>query len=299
MKLNLEQIILLKYLTKYNIKVIKDYAGLNDTFEKLLYSLMQNFLISDKTFGEAHLQTEIALERLRFYDIKSITFFDDDYPLPLKRINDSPLVIYYKGVLKLDKLAAVVGSRNVSKHGKKITYQVVDWLNELNFGVVSGLALGIDTYAHERAVENNQYTIAILPNSLDTIYPPVNYKLANDIIDSGGCLISELIFGVNRGNQSFVQRNRLQSAFSDVVIPIEMGVSSGTMHTIDFAKRYKKKIALFKPTPMLSEVENYFGIIHLINHPNQFQSIFTDKDSFFNLVNSTDFIEQLDFGFNE
>ncbi len=299
MKLNLEQIILLKYLTKYNIKVIKDYAGLNDTFEKLLYSLMQNFLISDKTFGEAHLQTEIALERLRFYDIKSITFFDDDYPLPLKRINDSPLVIYYKGVLKLDKLAAVVGSRNVSKYGKKITYQVVDWLNELNFGVVSGLALGIDTYAHERAVENNQYTIAVLPNSLDTIYPPVNYKLANDIIDSGGCLISELIFGVNRGNQSFVQRNRLQSAFSDVVIPIEMGVSSGTMHTIDFAKRYKKKIALFKPTPMLSEVENYFGIIHLINHPNQFQSIFTDKDSFFNLVNSTDAIEQLDFGFNE
>jgi DNA protecting protein DprA len=299
LKLNLEQIILLKYLTKYNIKVIKDYAGLNDTFEKLLYSLMQNFLISDKTFGEAHLQTEIALERLRFYDIKSITFFDDDYPLPLKRINDSPLVIYYKGVLKLDKLAAVVGSRNVSKYGKKITYQVVDWLNELNFGVVSGLALGIDTYAHERAVENNQYTIAVLPNSLDTIYPPVNYKLANDIIDSGGCLISELIFGVNRGNQSFVQRNRLQSAFSDVVIPIEMGVSSGTMHTIDFAKRYKKKIALFKPTPMLSEVENYFGIIHLINHPNQFQSIFTDKDSFFNLVNSTDAIEQLDFGFNE
>lgn len=299
MKLNLEQIILLKYLTKYNIKLIKDYAVRNHSFDNLLYSLMQNFLISDKTLREAHLQTQIAIERLLFYDIKAITFFDIDFPLPLKRINDSPLVIYYKGILKVDKLAAVVGSRDVSKHGKKITYQVVDWLNELNFGVVSGLALGIDTYAHERAVQNNQYTIAVLPNSLDTIYPPVNYKLANDIIDSGGCLISELIFGVNRGSQSFVQRNRLQSAFSDVIIPIEMTVSSGTMHTIDFAKRYKKKIALFKPTPMLSEIENYFGIIHLINNPSQYQSIFNDKDSFFNLLKSIDSIEQLDFGFNE
>ncbi|MFV8366192.1 DNA-processing protein DprA [Flavobacterium sp. XS1P27] len=298
MKLSLEQIVLLKYLTKYNIKIIKEYSNLYDTFDKLLYSVMHNFLITDKAFNEAELLTEIALERLKFYNIKAVTYYEDSYPNALKRINDSPLVIYYKGILNLEKLAAVVGSRKVSKHGKKITYQIVDWLNELEIGVVSGLALGIDTYAHERAVQNKQYTIAVLPNSLDTIYPPVNYKLANDIIESGGCLISELIFGINRGSQSFVQRNRLQSALSDTIIPIEMGINSGTMHTIDFAKRYQKKIALFKPTPMLSEIENYFGIIHLINKPHQNQSIFTDKESFFNVINANDSTEQLDFGFD-
>ncbi|CAM4389369.1 DNA-processing protein DprA [Flavobacterium terrigena] len=296
MILNLKQIILLKYLTKYNIKIIKDYANLYEDFDTLLFSLIQNFLISDKVVNESYVFSEIAIDKLKYYDIQTITCFDDDYPIQLKRINDSPLVIYYKGVLKLDKLAAVVGSRKVSKHGKKITYQIVDWLNELNFGVVSGLALGIDTFAHEKAVQNKQYTIAVLPNSLDSIYPPTNFKLANEIIESGGCLVSEMIFGINRGNQSFVQRNRIQAALSDTVIPIEMGVNSGTMHTIDFAKRYKKNIALFKPTPMLSEIENYFGILHLINNPHQFQSIFTDRDSFFNLINSLGTTEQFDLG---
>src|SRR5690606_8946049 len=150
---------------------------------------------------------------------------------------------------------------------------------------------------HIRALRNDQYTMAILPNSLDTIYPPSNYKLANDILDSGGCLLSEMVFGINRGKQSFVQRNRLQAAFSQNIIPVEMGVNSGTMHTIDFAKRYKKKIVLLQPTPLLSSLENYAGIIHLIKNPNKFQFIFNDKDSFHNIINFDNNENQLAFGF--
>jgi DNA protecting protein DprA len=294
LKLQLHEIILLKYLTKYNIKLIKEYANTHDDFDAIITTLFKKDSVDNKIYIEAVTQTKIALDKLQFYSIKTITIFEDNYPICLKNISDAPPVIYYKGVLKTDKLAAVIGSRKVSKHARKITHQVVDWLNDFEFGVVSGLALGIDTLAHERAVENKQYTMAVLPNSLDTIYPPTNYKLANDIIDAGGCLISEMIFGINRGKQSFVQRNRIQAAFSHSVIPIEMGVASGTMHTIDFAKRYKKNVALFKPTPMLSELENYFGILHLINNPNKFQSIFTDKDSLANIINSKYTDQQLD-----
>lgn len=284
---------MLKYLTKYNIKLIKDFVNAHDNLDEIVSTLFSKHSVDNKMYLEAASQTKIAIDKLKYYSINSITMFDDDYPMCLKNIGDAPPVIYYKGILRTDKLSAVIGSRKISKHAKKITYQIVDWLNESDCGVVSGLALGIDTLAHEKAVENKQYTMAVLPNSLDTIYPPTNYKLANDIIEAGGCLLSEMIFGINRGKQSFVQRNRLQAAFSDTIIPVEMGVASGTMHTIDFAKRYKKNVALFKPTPMLSELENYFGIIHLINNPSKFQYVFTDKDSFAKIIDSKHTDQQL------
>lgn len=294
--LKLHEIILLKYLTKYNIKLIKELISTHDNLDEMVSTLFSKHSVDNKMYTESASQTKIAIDKLKYYSINAITMFEDEYPKCLKGIGDAPPVIYYKGILRTDKLSAVIGSRKISKHARKITYQIVDWLNEADYGVVSGLALGIDTLAHEKAVENKQYTMAVLPNSLDTIYPPTNYKLANDIIEGGGCLISEMIFGINRGKQSFVQRNRLQAAFSDTIIPVEMGVASGTMHTIDFAKRYKKNVALFKPTPMLSELENYFGIIHLINNPTKFQFIFTDKDSFENIIKSNHIDQQLDLG---
>ncbi|NWL03683.1 hypothetical protein DM790_22930 [Flavobacterium collinsii] len=293
MILKLHEIILLKYLTKYNIKLIRECIATHDDIDSIIATLFLKHSVNNKLYSESAEQTKIAIERLNYYSINAITMFDDDYPICLKNIHDAPPIIYYKGILRTDKLSAVIGSRKISKHAKKITYQIVDWLNESDYGVVSGLALGIDTLAHEKAVENKQYTMAVLPNSLDTIYPPTNYKLANDIIEAGGCLISEMIFGINRGKQSFVQRNRLQAAFSENIIPVEMGVASGTMHTIDFAKRYKKNVALFKPTPMLSELENYFGIIHLINNPTKFQFVFTDKDSFDKIIKSNNIDQQL------
>jgi predicted Rossmann fold nucleotide-binding protein DprA/Smf involved in DNA uptake len=90
--------------------------------------------------------------------------------------------------------------------------------------------------------------MAVMPNSLEKVYPHENYKLAKRIEDNGGSLISELIFGINRGKSSFVQRNRIQSGLSNIVIPIEMGAKSGTMHTIDFAMRQKKDIVLLRRT---------------------------------------------------
>lgn len=280
------QIIFLEYLTNYNLKLIKDYCAVHDNMQSLISALQVNFKILDKEVYEAYEATNLAIQKLKYYRVNCTTIYDDDYPKLLKLINDAPPIIYYRGMLKEIPNVAVVGSRNISQYATKITNQVVDWLNELNFGVVSGLALGIDTIAHQRAIENNQYTIAVLPNSLDNIYPLSNFKLANQILESGGCLISEMTFGINRGNKSFVQRNRIQAALSDVVIPIEMGVKSGTMHTINFAKRYNKKVYLFEPTKMLSELENYTGILHLIKKPHKNQNIFKDKETFFELFSS-------------
>lgn len=287
MNLKIEQIILLSYLTKYNVKAIKEYPKKYEDYDNVLGAIIADFAISDKGFREAVQNTNLAIEKIYFYSLDVLTIYDDKYPSSLRAISDAPPIIFYRGILKTPTMAAVVGSRKVSKFGKKITYEVVDWLHELGYGVVSGLALGIDTFAHERAVQNNQYTIAVLPNSLDSIYPVENFKLANNIMESGGCILSELVFGINRGNQSFVQRNRLQAALSQFVIPIEMGVKSGTMHTINFAKRYKKAVALFKPTPMLSQIENFYGINHLIDNPVPDQIVFTDKISFLDSISNS------------
>src|SRR5690606_2104822 len=180
---------------------INELLSSHDGFDSIITTLFRNNYINNQLYSDAVEQTKISLEKLHFYSIKTITKFEENYPIALKNISDAPLVIYYKGVFRTNTLAAVIGSRKISKHAEKITNQVVDWLHEYNYGIVSGLALGIDSLAHIRALRKDQYTMAILPNSLDTIYPPSNYKLANDILDSGGCLLSEMVFGINRGKQ--------------------------------------------------------------------------------------------------
>ena len=280
MKLKTEEIIFLTYLTHYNIKVIRDYSQLYETFEEVVSHVVKNFKYDEKAIDEAQAKMANSIDKLSYYNIKTVSIYDGNYPEPLKSVSDAPPLLFYWGELKSTKGAAVVGSRVVSKYAQKITYEIVDWLKEADFSIVSGLALGIDSLAHQRALINRQYTIAVLPNSLDSIYPQENYRLANEILDNGGCLISESNFGINRGKKNFVQRNRIQAGLSQVVIPIEMGVKSGTMHTIKFAKRYNRNIGLFKPTPILSELENYEGINYLINSPSKNQYVFMDKTDF-------------------
>ena len=289
MKVNIshKNIIILTYLTNYNIRVIKDYISLYNNFDVLLEVISKNFNYTDKAILEAKSKACTSIDKLKYHDIQSISIYDDNYPKLVKRIADAPPILYYKGQLRDCDLSAIVGSRNVSKHANKITSEITDWLNEVNHGVVSGLALGIDSFAHKRALLNNQYTVAVLPNSLDSIYPSENYDLANQILDKKGCLISEMIFNINRGKRSFVQRNRIQSALSQAVIPIEMGINSGTMHTINFAKKYGKKIMLFNPTPMLKDMNEYEGILHLINNPHKNQRIFNNKEEFILRINSS------------
>jgi DNA processing protein len=135
-----------------------------------------------------------------------------------------PPVLFCKGYFKNEKNIAIVGTRKASKFAKS----TVDWVTKIfaskGFGIVSGLAVGIDSMAHLAAINYEAYTIAILPNSIDYIYPKENYKLANDILESGGCILSELPVGINRGKRAFVERNRLQTAISEYVVPIEMGI---------------------------------------------------------------------------
>ena len=276
----INDLIYMTYLTNYNIGMMYDalseYSNRDSIMNYCIEKMKLNHVNNDKAIEN----TKIAIQKLKYHRIKAVSIFDDNYPKNLKKIEDAPPILYIKGNFKEVKNAAVVGSRKVSGFADVNTKKVINWLSEEGFSIISGLAEGIDTFAHIYALKNNQYTIAVLPNSLDSIYPKTNYSIANDILQSDGCLISETIFNINRGKRSFVQRNRIQSALSDVVIPIEMGVNSGTMHTINFAKRYKKKILVSKINDECRALEQYSGIQSLITNQSKYIALFDDEKSF-------------------
>jgi DNA protecting protein DprA len=279
-KLDVHDLIFLTYVTNYDIGLMYEALTKFSEREQILGFCVDRMALSTKDLNSLVEKTKIGLQKLRYHRIKAVSIFDDNYPKKLKLIKDAPPVLYIKGEFIESKTAAVVGSRDISIFANSNTENIVNWLNHDKYSIVSGLAEGIDTIAHSYALKNNQYTIAVLPNSLDSIYPITNYELAINILNSGGCLISESMFGINRGKKSFVQRNRIQSALSDIVIPVEMGTNSGTMHTINFAKRYDKQVLVHKMKDEWSNLEQYSGIQTLLTNPFKGMYIFDDEISF-------------------
>lgn len=252
----LEKLVFLTYLTNYNIQTIyycleKSIGGSLEELATLALQKGSPEMRDDKSvvakIEAASATTRETIDRLKFLNIKTSLFTDTSYPTLLHDLKDKPPILYYKGKLPRRKaLAAVVGSRETSYNAEAITDSLVDKLVSCNYGIVSGLALGIDTFAHRRALQRKCYTMAVMPNSLERIYPTENYKLAEEILAKNGSLVSELAFGINRGKVSFVQRNRIQSGLSNTVVPVEMGAKSGTMHTMDFAMRQHRNVFLMR-----------------------------------------------------
>jgi DNA protecting protein DprA len=261
---SLEGIIFLTYLTKFNIGEI--HKIINNQ-EHYYYEREYEQDSKKKLIDEALKLTSINIERLKFLGIEPIPFNSSKYPRDLKRLKDFPPILYVKGSIKNINLAAIVGSRNASNIAFSKVTEVCKFFIKSGYGIVSGLALGIDSYAHEVAINEKGYTIAVLPTSLDTVYPLENFKLANKILSSNGALISEIPLGINRGKLSFIERNRLQSGISDFVVPVEMGINSGTMHTVNFCLSQNKKLLL--PIPgdeaLTSYKQFYEGIVFLLD----------------------------------
>lgn len=185
-------------------------------------------------------------------DITVIPISSEWYPAYVRIIPDPPTLLFAKGnldLLKEKNNLAVVGTRQPTKIGFKSAIKIAKTFAEMGYTIVSGLALGIDTAAHEGALAvKNGRTIAVLAGNLTEIYPAANKKLAMDILEHGGLWLSETPIGQpnNRGN--FVKRDRIQSGLSLGVCPVQTPVKSGTQHTITFSKEQNR--FLFTPIPL-------------------------------------------------
>lgn len=184
------------------------------------------------------------IEYMKKNCIDIITIYDEYYPEKLKEIYDPPVMLYIKGkkeILK-GKAVSIVGCRNSSKYGENISKKIAYNLSLNNINIVSGLAKGIDSFAHIGALEAKGKTIAVVGCGLDTVYPRENTNLFNNIIKQGGAVISEYVVGTKPLAYNFPRRNRIISGLSDSVIVVEAKEKSGTLITADFALEQGKEI---------------------------------------------------------
>jgi DNA processing protein len=182
-----------------------------------------------------------------------------EFPLGLKEIPQPPTSLNYRGQLPSAdiSLLSIVGSRKYTSYGKQVVDELVSGLAGYPVGVVSGLAIGIDSLAHEAALRNNLYTLAIPGGGIgdQAIYPAQHKPLARKILESGGGLLSEFEADFRPTRWSFPKRNRLVAGISQATLLIEAGEKSGTLITARMTADYNRELlvvpgSIFSPTSM-------------------------------------------------
>jgi DNA processing protein len=208
--------------------------------------------ISSLDIKEANNKAQRIIVESEKEDIGIITYFDEIYPEILKQCKDEqgkldpPLVLYYRGNLGALKLPsiAIIGTREPTPNGKRAAEFFAAEFAKRGFNVVSGLAIGCDSGGHRGALSVKGITTAFLANGLDwdSIYPKENLKLAQDIVNNGGLLLSEYPIGQSCGRYGLVARDRLQAGLSKATIVIQTGVMGGTMHAVNATRASGKPI---------------------------------------------------------
>ncbi|MEX1995248.1 MAG: DNA-processing protein DprA [Candidatus Saccharimonadales bacterium] len=179
-------------------------------------------------------------------NVNSLKHDDSDYPQILKNIPDAPKQLFWTGSPMSEWLdcpkVAIVGSRKASAYGRQVTTEITGQLARTGVIIISGLAYGIDSIAHQVALEAGGRTVAVLPTGLDKIYPAAHQNLARQITDSGGTLISEYAPGSEVFKLNFIARNRIVSGLSDALLITAAAINSGSLHTAQFALAQGKTV---------------------------------------------------------
>lgn len=203
---------------------------LHEEVVKTAITAIKNLEAADWTRCLAAADEEIA--RANDRGISIISYLDADYPLNLLALNNAPTILYVKGNYKLlntDKSVAIIGTREPTEYGKRIDNLFSKTLSLDGFTVVSGLAIGCDTYAHEGTLTGSGKTVAILAHGLDQpVYPKRNRALAERILEQDGALMSTYPIGTKLRPQYLAARDEWQSGMSDGVLVIETDVKGGT-----------------------------------------------------------------------
>jgi DNA processing protein len=236
--------VLSKNLISYCGSVSGIFEASKGKLEKVpgIGKILAEIIINNKSFDRA----EKELEFIDKNEIKAIGFFDEDYPQRYKKCEDSPILLFTKGNMNLNipKVISVVGTRKITSYGKDICTEFIKGLSETGALIVSGMAYGIDIYAHTQAVKINLQTIGVLAHGLDRLYPSIHKPTANKMIENGG-LLTEYPSGTNPDRENFVKRNRIIAGLADAVIIIEADERSGSLITATFASNYNRDVFAF------------------------------------------------------
>lgn len=217
----------------YNLK-IKELLKIDGIGEETVKNIMDS---KNKQLLDYH------IKYMEENNIDVIHIYEEDYPQQLKEIYDPPVTLYIKGNKKIlnNKNIGIVGCRDCTDYGKKSAEYFAYNLSKKYINIVSGLANGVDSYAHIGCLstykenKNCGKTIAVVGNGLDMVYPKENLELAKEILNNGGAIISEYPCGTKPNKMNFPARNRIISGVCSGIIVVEAKEKSGTLITVDFA----------------------------------------------------------------
>jgi DNA processing protein len=206
----------------------------------------------DGAWDHALADAEQQVEKARQAGARIISQVDDHFPLILRTARRSPFLLYVRGVLRPDQMpsVAIIGTRQPTLHGAKITERITAFFVDQGWSIVSGLALGCDSIAHRAALVGKGHTLAVLAHGLQTVAPSQNQKLADEILAGGGALVSEFAFGIEPLPPLFVKRDATQAGLAHGVIMIQSDLSGGSLHASRAALEYGRWLAVPYPTEM-------------------------------------------------
>jgi DNA processing protein len=235
------------------LKKVANVQGFEDLSNEALARVnisLQKALSSPDAWSLASEQAEMQVAFAEKHESRIISPLDADYPALLAATKDDPFILYVRGALHTSVLrsVAIIGTREPTPHGEVITRRVTEYFVENQWSIVSGLALGCDGLAHKAALDLGGHTVAVLAHGLQMIAPSQHKKLAEDILESGGALISEYPFGQKVFPQQFVKRDRTQAGMAQGVVMIQSDIKGGSLHASRAALDYDRWLAVPLPT---------------------------------------------------
>lgn len=166
-----------------------------------------------------------------------------ELPKLLSECADAPAVLYQKGDFDENRrMLSIVGTRKMTAYGKRFVEELTEKLQGKNITIVSGLALGTDGMAHQEALKNRLPTLGVLAHGLYKVYPSVHAKMAKEMLENGGALLSEFNSRQDADREHFLQRNRVVAGLSEMTIVVESAYGGGSMSTATYANQYNREV---------------------------------------------------------
>ncbi len=239
-----------------NVLTKKRYDALLGKFgslEKALENINEEMLRELGCRGDTALNTLTRLEELdpQTYEshvakrgLSLVSIEDDAYPAALRTIGDPPIFLYWKGDVDVLKQPCIglVGTRDMTDYGKRVTEHIVPGIVRAGVVTVSGLAYGIDAHVAKETLSAGGRTVAVLGHGLGLIYPKANAALAKEIVEKGGLLLSEFPLDVSPDKFTFPARNRIIAGLSLATVVLEASEDSGSLITADLALDYGRDV---------------------------------------------------------
>lgn len=227
----------------------REWVGLELMPEPELAALVNRVTPADISRFQA------VIERQQAAGVRVVTVLDQDYPANLRQIYNRPPFLFVKGSLQKQdaKSIAIVGTRKASDRGRELAGLLSSRLSRHGITVVSGMARGIDAAAHRAALAAGGRTIAVLGTGIDRVYPPEHGRLAQEIVESGGAMVSQFLPGAGPTRFSFPMRNVVMSGMAIGTVVVEASATSGARLQARLALEHGKRLFLVRPLVLEQE----------------------------------------------